>query len=82
MFVVSHVNILHIHVIFMSICYTSYPNNDYWCGLSLSVVLKRTVRFLTAVDDALEEHNNCLPNNKWLSFNYVYIVERMVVMHY
>ena len=67
MFVVSHVNILHIHT-------STYPNNDYWCGLSLSVVLERTVRFLTTVDVVLEEYNNCLPNNKWLSVKHVSIV--------
>ena len=32
----------------------------------LSVVLEKTVRFLTAVYAVLEEYNNCLPNNKWL----------------
>ena len=30
----------------------------------LSVVLERTVRFLTTVDVVLEEYNSCLPNNK------------------
>ena len=38
------------------------------------VVLERTVRFLTTVDVVLEQYNNCLPNNKWLSVKYVLIV--------
>ena len=32
----------------------------------LSVVLERTVRFVTTVDSVLEKYNNYLPNNKWL----------------
>ena len=40
----------------------------------LSVVLERTVRFLTTVDVVLEEYNNCLPNNKWLGVKHVSIV--------
>ena len=65
MFIVSHVNLQHIHV-------STYSKNDYWCGLS--VVLERTVRFLTTIDAVLEEYNNCLPNNKWLGVKYVSIV--------
>ena len=30
----------------------------------LSVVLERTVRFVTTVDSVLEKYNNYLPNNK------------------
>ena len=40
----------------------------------LSVMLERTVRFLTAVDVMLEEYNNCLPNDKWLGVKHVSIV--------
>ena len=40
----------------------------------LPVVFERTVRFLTAVDVVLEQHNNCLLNNKWLSVKYVLLV--------
>ena len=38
----------------------------------LSVVLERTVRFLTIVIDVvLEEYNNCLSTNKWLAVKHV-----------
>ena len=41
----------------------------------LSVVLERTVRFLTMViDDVLEEYNNCPSTNKWLGVKHVSIV--------
>ena len=40
----------------------------------VSVVLERTVRFLTTVDVVLEEYNNCLPNSKWLGVKHVSIV--------
>ena len=40
----------------------------------LSVVLKRTVRFVATVDVVLEEINNCLPNNKWFGVKHVLIV--------
>ena len=43
-------------------------------GFILSLVLKRTVRFLTIVDITLDEHNNYQPNNKWLGVKYVSIV--------
>ena len=43
-------------------------------GVILSLVLKRTVRFLTIVDITLDEHNNYQPNNKWLGVKYVSIV--------
>ena len=39
----------------------------------LSVVVERTVRFLIT-GDVLEQHNNCLPNNKCLGVRYVLIV--------
>ena len=42
----------------------------------LSVVLERTVTFLTTVDVVLEEYNNYLPNNKWLGFKHISIVFR------
>ena len=40
----------------------------------LSVVLERTVRFLTTIVVVLEEYNNCQPNSKWLSVKHVSIV--------
>ena len=40
----------------------------------LSVVPERTVEFLTTMDDVLEKHNHCVPNNKWLGVKYVLIV--------
>ena len=40
----------------------------------LPVVFERSVRFLTAVDVVLKQHNNCVLNNKWLSVKYVLIV--------
>ena len=40
----------------------------------LSVVLERTVRFLTTDDVMSEEYNNCLPNNKCLGVKHVSIV--------
>ena len=41
----------------------------------LSVVLERTVRFLSIVIDVvLEEYNNCLSTNKWLGIKHVSIV--------
>ena len=58
MLVVSHINLLHIHV-------STY---------ALLAMLEKTVRFLTAVDAVLEQHNNCPPNNKWLGVKYVLIV--------
>ena len=45
MFVVSHVNLLHIHV-------STYPKNDHWSGLSYQ---QGTVRFQTTADVVLEE---------------------------
>ena len=38
----------------------------------LSLVLERTVRFLTTVDVMLEEYNNCLITNDWV-FKHVSI---------
>ena len=40
----------------------------------LSVVLEKTVRFLTTVDVVLEEYNNLLPNNNELGVKHVSIV--------
>ena len=40
----------------------------------LSVVLERTVRFLPTVDVTLEQYNNCLWDNIWLSIKNVLIV--------
>ena len=56
MFVVSHVNLPHIHV-------STYPKNDI-DAIILSVVLERTVRLVATVNAVLEEYNSCLPNNK------------------
>ena len=67
MFVVSHVNLVLLHV-------STYSKNDYWCGWSVSVVLERTVRFLTTVGVVLEEYSNCLPNKKWLGDEHISIV--------
>ena len=48
MLVVSHINLLQIHV-------STY---------ALLAVLERTIRFLAVVDVVLEQYNNCPPNNK------------------
>ena len=49
---------IHIHV-------STYPKNDWvLMRFILSVVLERTVRFLTTVHVVLEEFNNCLSNKK------------------
>ena len=40
----------------------------------LSVVLEKTVTFLTTVDVVSEEYNNYLPNNKLLGVKHVSIV--------
>ena len=40
----------------------------------LSVVLERTIRFLSTVDLALEEYNRCLTINKRLGVKHVSIV--------
>ena len=40
----------------------------------LSVVLERTVGFVATVDVVLEEYNNCLAINKWLSVKHVSLV--------
>ena len=49
----------------------------------LSVVIERRVRFLIT-GDVLEQHNNCLPNNKCLGVKYVLIVfdKRMSKVNY
>ena len=39
-----------------------------------SVVLERTVRFVTIVDVVLEKFNNYQSNNKWLGVKHVSIV--------
>ena len=65
MFFVSNVNLLHIYV-------STYPKNDYWCGLSYQ--LERTDRFASSVDIVLEDYTNCLPNNKQLGVKHVLIV--------
>ena len=57
MFAVFHVNLLHIFI------YPPIPKM-IMMRFILSVVLEKTVRFLTTVDVVLEEYNNCLPNNK------------------
>ena len=61
MFVVSHVNLLHIHV-------STYPKMITDVVLiNGSAALKRTVRFVAIVDVVLEEYNSCLPNkNDWV----------------
>ena len=53
MFVVSHVNLLHIHVpkMITDVVY-------------LTVMLERTVRFAATADVVLEDYNSCLQNNK------------------
>ena len=63
MFVMSHVN---------SCPYLSKKWLLMW--FILSVVLKRTVRFLTTVNVVLEEYNNGLSNNKWLGVKHISIV--------
>ena len=40
----------------------------------LSIVLERTVGFLTTVNVVLEENSHCLQNNKWLCVKHVSIV--------
>ena len=67
MFAVSHVNLLHIHV-------STYPKKLLLIWFILSVVLGKTVRFLTIVDFVLEEYNNWLPNNKCLGVKHVSII--------
>ena len=58
MFIVSYLSLLQIHV-------STYPKKDkILMRFILSVVLERTVRFLTTLGVVLEEYNNCLPNNK------------------
>ena len=47
MFVVSHINLVHIHV-------STYPKKMITDAVYL-VVLEKTVRFLTTVDVVLEE---------------------------
>ena len=61
MFVVSHVNLLHIHV-------STYPKMITDVVLiNGSAALKRTVRFVAIVDVVLEEYNSRLPNkNDWV----------------
>ena len=56
MFVVSHVNLLHIHA---STC-----PKILLMRFILSVVLERIVRFAATVDVVLEDYNSCLQNNK------------------
>ena len=46
----------------------------YRCGLSVSVVLQRTARFLNTVYVMLEEYNNFLPNKTWLGDKHISIV--------
>ena len=77
MFGVSHVNSVDLHI-------PTYPKNDYWCGLSVSELLERMVRFLTTVDVVLEEYNNCLPNKKWLGDQifWKYLGKFMLNVHY
>ena len=68
MLIVSHVNLLHIHV-------STYPKKWLLMRFILSVVLEGTVRFLTIVINVvLEEYNNCLSTNKWLGVKHVSIV--------
>ena len=63
MFVVSFVNLLHIHIS------TCPQNNKVLKRFNLSVVVERTVTFLTTVDVVLEVYNNCLQKitNDWVS---------------
>ena len=63
MFVVSHINLLHIHVspIKKMISDTIY----------LSVALERMVGFLTTFGVVLEEYNSCLLNKNRLGVKHV-----------
>ena len=61
MFVLSHVNLLHIDI------------SKKWLLMRFILLeaLERTVRFLTTVGIVLEGDNSCLSNNKWLGAKHV-----------
>ena len=67
MFIVSHLNLPHIPV-------STYPKKLLLIRFILSVVLERTVTFLTTGDVGLDECTNYLSNNKWLGVKHISIV--------